>query len=268
MDSIEGWSEEASYGRVRELVRYLAERGGDVSRSALYRSYHKGRTKTFGRTLDAGIQLGVLDDYATWGTTGWQRRVRLHPESDDGALVTVEAACGELGLSPQFFGKIIRQAFPETFSPTMLIHRKGIAAIQAPRNPLPRMIRPVPPLTAAPFVEIAAGGCLYFIQGRDGGPIKIGMTSALGARLASLQAASPLTLVVLAIIPSAPSGQTGYREIDLHELFAGHRLHGEWFVPAPELLDFIAANAIPVNLELADLRAALGDAAWLRERVQ
>lgn len=76
---------------------------------------------------------------------------------------------------------------------------------------------------------------VYFIQGEDGGLIKIGTTNNLKIRFLNLQNSSPVKLKLLA---SANIFEY-YSEIQMHEKFAKHRRHGEWFEPVPELLDFI-----------------------------
>jgi hypothetical protein len=76
---------------------------------------------------------------------------------------------------------------------------------------------------------------VYFVQAKQGGPIKIGVSSDVPKRIRAIQTTSPAELLVLRVIPS------GGRELErkLHESFAAHRLHGEWFEPAQELLDYI-----------------------------
>jgi hypothetical protein len=81
---------------------------------------------------------------------------------------------------------------------------------------------------------------VYFIQGEGGGPIKIGKAARIDRRIAGLHTVSPVKLVLLGHIPG------GYPvEGKMHKRFAEHRLHGEWFHPAPELLEFIAG--LPVT---------------------
>jgi hypothetical protein len=80
---------------------------------------------------------------------------------------------------------------------------------------------------------------VYFIQGIEGGPIKIGVARDPRDRLVSIQLMSPVRLQILGVIRGA--GQPG--EHRLHEQFAEHRLHGEWFQPAPELIHYIQENA-------------------------
>lgn len=72
----------------------------------------------------------------------------------------------------------------------------------------------------------------YFIQGRTTGLIKIGKTDNLCERLATLQIGSPDMLYVVKTL-------SGNVEKPYHKRFAHLRQHGEWFSPAPELLEFI-----------------------------
>ena len=76
--------------------------------------------------------------------------------------------------------------------------------------------------------------CVYFVGGADG-PIKIGATKAPLERLATFQIGSPVKLKIHAL------AHGGYDlEREYHARFAGHRLHGEWFEPHPDILAEIA----------------------------
>ena len=82
---------------------------------------------------------------------------------------------------------------------------------------------------------------VYFI-GSEIGPIKIGMAIDVGKRLISLQACSPCKLSVLATTTGGIKAERIY-----HRQFTAHRLHGEWFNPAPEILAEIGRlNQSPV----------------------
>lgn len=74
---------------------------------------------------------------------------------------------------------------------------------------------------------------IYFI-GALGGPIKIGYGYDPQARLGELQVGNHQQLHLLA---TASGGRA--EEMKLHQRFAAHRLRGEWFAPAPELLQFV-----------------------------
>lgn len=77
---------------------------------------------------------------------------------------------------------------------------------------------------------------VYFVQGVDGGPIKIGRSYDPIKRMAALQSASPVQLRMLF---TARCGDLDLDESALHARFAQYRLHGEWFEPAPEILAYI-----------------------------
>lgn len=66
-------------------------------------------------------------------------------------------------------------------------------------------------------------GVLYYIGG-DRGPIKIGFTRDLDARLKRLQMNSPVRLRVLAAVFA-----TRDDEVETHRVFKKWRVHGEWF---------------------------------------
>jgi hypothetical protein len=73
----------------------------------------------------------------------------------------------------------------------------------------------------------------YFIRQGTDGPIKIGKTTDLGHRFNRLQVGSAVKLNVLRVL-------LGDHERALHERFAHLRMHGEWFEPGTDLVEFIA----------------------------
>jgi len=75
-------------------------------------------------------------------------------------------------------------------------------------------------------------GAIYVVCG--GSFVKIGYSTNVAERLASLQTASPTKLELLATFPGSPRD-----ERQLHERFAGLHSTGEWFRKTPELLAFI-----------------------------
>ena len=78
---------------------------------------------------------------------------------------------------------------------------------------------------------------IYFIQDSDTLHVKIGYTGGdPKVRLADLQTGNPSRLVLLA---ATDGGQSD--EAVLHRRFAAHRVAGEWFNPAPELLLHVVA---------------------------
>lgn len=77
---------------------------------------------------------------------------------------------------------------------------------------------------------------VYFIQAGAAGPVKIGISRDVERRRGELQRLEREPLRVLATLEG-----TTQDERALHQRFAAHRLHGEWFSPAPELLAHVAA---------------------------
>ena len=73
---------------------------------------------------------------------------------------------------------------------------------------------------------------IYFIQGSETKRIKIGYSVNPKARLQSLSASEPLTL--LKTIPG-----NAEEEKKLHKRFQHLRRHGEWFEADEELIQFI-----------------------------
>lgn len=74
---------------------------------------------------------------------------------------------------------------------------------------------------------------VYFVRSSNG-TIKIGVSTDVMRRLASLQTANSARLTLLLIMPG-----TEEDEQELHRLFADERLRGEWFRPSRRLLRFI-----------------------------
>jgi hypothetical protein len=77
-------------------------------------------------------------------------------------------------------------------------------------------------------------GFIYFIQGENGGPIKIGFAKNIKDRIKTLQTGYPDVLKLLLAFP-------GNLEIEqeMHKQFKQYKLNGEWFNPLPELIDKI-----------------------------
>jgi predicted GIY-YIG superfamily endonuclease len=98
-------------------------------------------------------------------------------------------------------------------------------------------------------------GFVYFVQGVDGGPIKIGFTTDVRRRLITIQAYSPISLRLVALF----SGRAEH-EGKLHRMFQAERLHGEWFFPSPELLAIVRTHADLENVYLAEDLTTWGQA--------
>jgi len=75
---------------------------------------------------------------------------------------------------------------------------------------------------------------VYFIQSGEGGPVKIGRAGNIRSRMTKMQTDSAASLLLL-------GSSSDLDEKELHGRFADHRVHGEWFVPAPEILALAAS---------------------------
>lgn len=78
------------------------------------------------------------------------------------------------------------------------------------------------------------GSVVYFVRQGNRGPVKIGTTTRLYARMDELRTANSFQLVLLAHEPGDRA-----HEAALHRRFAGSRGRGEWFWATPELCDYI-----------------------------
>ncbi len=76
---------------------------------------------------------------------------------------------------------------------------------------------------------------IYFVQEGSKGPIKIGVSAEVACRFSSIQVGNPRRLRLLGTAPCYGK----QLEIEIHRKFSHLRIRGEWFRPAPELLDFI-----------------------------
>lgn len=76
--------------------------------------------------------------------------------------------------------------------------------------------------------------CVYFIESKTTGLVKIGRSINPKARFASIRTMSPDELVLLGYIP-----ETSVSESDLHRQFSHLRQHGEWFEFGEELHELI-----------------------------
>lgn len=91
-----------------------------------------------------------------------------------------------------------------------------------------------PPAIRRPF------RCKVYFIGCETGPIKIGLSTDLGRRLASLQAGCPFPLMIMATLDGGRSDELAY-----HRQFAASRLHGEWFERTPAILAEIERLTTP-----------------------
>lgn len=89
---------------------------------------------------------------------------------------------------------------------------------------------------------------VYFIQCGPAGPIKIGITKRglERRRLRALQTGCPYELHLLGSVFGDEADERA-----LHRKFREHHIRGEWFRPAPALLDAIPETAADDELEAA-----------------
>jgi hypothetical protein len=84
---------------------------------------------------------------------------------------------------------------------------------------------PIPQPRKAPRYK---GALVYFVQAKDGGPVKIGKTSGarLRSRLSALQTSSAESLVIRRLVRADGMHDL---EAELHQHLAEYRVRGEWF---------------------------------------
>lgn len=87
--------------------------------------------------------------------------------------------------------------------------------------------------------------CVYVVQMGEDGPVKIGWTAELRARLRNLQSANPTRLRLLAAF-------SGSRDLEwsMQRRVRSSAIRGEWFHPTAEvrqLLDDLAKEAAPTS---------------------
>lgn len=205
------------------------------------RTEFKERAKGFHRSGSSAAALGPLfletrrpDDTSRWqrhvAIAGWARKPVADVTTADGrdwlcvlSATRVRWGTDALGWQTRKHCLLLARAF---FAWTL---RKALYGVMA--NPFAGISIPSAPL--AERVNV-----VYFIQPRDGGRIKIGTTRNLKQRLADLNLASPIELIVRGTV-------RGGKELErkLHERFDSFRAHSEWFEPDQSILDWIASNA-------------------------
>lgn len=91
---------------------------------------------------------------------------------------------------------------------------------------------------------------IYFIQQGDAGPIKIGRAWNPRLRRSELQVGSPLVCTLLVSVVVQDDIEA---EAELHRRFDHLHIRGEWFTPAPDLLDYIR-SVYPQSPEAAEAK--------------
>jgi excisionase family DNA binding protein len=77
--------------------------------------------------------------------------------------------------------------------------------------------------------------------------IKIGKSIDFASRFSGLCSDNACALTILGIIAQASAKEALTREAELHEQFASHRHHGEWYHPREPLLQYIKTNVLTVE---------------------
>lgn len=119
-----------------------------------------------------------------------------------------------------------------------LIHGDDAAAWANERGAGPRL----PSLAEAEYgrlVRVAPDSmAVYVLQAGASGPLKIGCVwrvKRLPARISALQTGSAEPLYLRRLIATRAED---HLEVELHDRFAEWRLEGEWFAPAPSVVEF------------------------------
>lgn len=71
--------------------------------------------------------------------------------------------------------------------------------------------------------------------GTEDGPVKVGITQSLHSRLRALQNGSPQKLELIWVYTTQDREAALRMERDFHEVYAEHRLEGEWFQITAEI---------------------------------
>jgi len=95
---------------------------------------------------------------------------------------------------------------------------------------------------------------VYFIQ--SGEHVKIGHAKNVKNRLADIQVATPTEVELLGIIRT---GKAHLLEAEIHGMFNANHVRGEWFRLTPELTQYIALNAEPLERRNIIDRGAMPD---------
>jgi predicted GIY-YIG superfamily endonuclease len=68
-----------------------------------------------------------------------------------------------------------------------------------------------------------------YVIGREEGPVKVGITSSLGSRLSAIQTGCHFKIEILHYRECVDRSQALEHESIFHDVYACHRLAGEWF---------------------------------------
>lgn len=82
-----------------------------------------------------------------------------------------------------------------------------------------------------------------YVIGTEDGPVKVGMSDSPQSRLASLQTGSAVKLNLLFARKARDRDHALYHENMFHEVYAEHRMAGEWFdLPADEAIEGVETS--------------------------
>lgn len=100
---------------------------------------------------------------------------------------------------------------------------------------------------------------VYFIQGVNGGPIKIGHTDNIEKRIKQMQTGNPNQLILLHITRGGKN-----LEDQIHEEFKEDHYRGEWFKPSKRILEFIESTKMrdllnPKVMSIVEFAIATGE---------
>ena len=101
---------------------------------------------------------------------------------------------------------------------------------------------------------------IYFMQAGCGGPVKIGITDNLDARVNQIQNGNPEEVEVVAVYEVGGRADAMESENMLHEYFKWHRIRGEWFRPSCYLYDWIG-TANKYGIEKSTTAYSIGETA-------
>jgi len=113
---------------------------------------------------------------------------------------------------------------------------------------------PCKPRTSSPFMKQGRWGSLvYFIQGVDGGQIKIGFSTNFKGRITTLQASSPVMLKTISCFPATQEDENG-----LHNAFKYCHSHFEWFFP-DEMLQLFSKSLCLLYPQFSEVTADIDE---------
>jgi hypothetical protein len=118
---------------------------------------------------------------------------------------------------------------------------------ERPRNHIRAVSRPEVPRS----LRTPRSPWIYVAQALPSGNLKIGRATDVRHRLVGIQVGTWEEVALLVAV----SASAVEPEAELHARFAAHRIRGEWYRPAPELLEWVAVHT--ARLDRRRRRAAV-----------